>query len=92
MDDDDVRAHNHVSAYVTTFPYPSVLCCLAGRERVTFDGNLQQTDRNTTAELICLKAPKHTLLVKCWENTTNHGSWEKSGMKEHFTEMPMWMS
>lgn len=30
MEDDDVRALNRGSAYVTTFAYPSVLCCLAG--------------------------------------------------------------
>lgn len=29
-DDDDVRAHSPSSACVTTFAYPSVLCCLAG--------------------------------------------------------------
>lgn len=55
MNDDDVSAHNHASAYVTTFAYPSVLCCLAGGEWVTFDGNLQQTYGNTAGELICLE-------------------------------------
>lgn len=63
MEDDDVRAHNHGSAYVTTFAYPSVLCCLAGWERLIFYGHLQQIGCNTAGvQLVSPQALKQPVL------------------------------
>lgn len=52
MEDDDVRALNHGSAYVTACAYPPVLCCRAGQERLTFYGYLLQTGCNRIGELV----------------------------------------
>lgn len=76
-EDDDVRALNHGSAYVTTFAYPSVLCCLAGRAALAFYGHLQETGRNTSSKVCCCRCLKLPVLDKSLKylcSTVEHGS------------------